>query len=101
MNSHHPYRLFFIHLPGCSTCAQTHPAVRAWVKAHKEVGLVEVDLSTTDWKASKWTPTIVPTLALLGPDGKLHLREHGALKADIDNWVAKVAPELARAERVR
>jgi len=34
------------------------------------------------------------------PDGKLHLREHGALKADIDNWVAKVAPDLAWAKRV-
>ena len=100
MNTHHPYRLYFIHMSGCETCEQTRPAVRAWAKAHKEVGLVEVDLSTTEWKATRWTPSIVPTLALLTPGGKLHLREHGALKADIDNWVAKVAPELARGERV-
>jgi hypothetical protein len=101
VNSHHPYRLYFIFMPGCETCHQTRPAVKSWVKDHPQVGLVEVNLATTEWKASKWTPSVVPTLILLGPDGKSHMREHGALKADVDNWVAKVAPELAWAQRGR
>lgn len=90
----HLYRLYFVHMSGCGTCAATGPAVKAWVKAHPAVKFVPVDLSSVEWTAKSWVPRIVPTLVLMTPSGKVHKREHGAKREDIEAWVGEVAPEL-------
>jgi len=94
--SEYLYRLYLVHIPGCGVCRDTKAAAKAWLKEHPEVKLVPVDITRVEWKAQSWIPSIAPTLLLMTPNGKVHKREHGAEKQHIDEWVAKVAPELLR-----
>lgn len=92
-----PFRLYLLFFPDCGTCQKTKPEVRAWAGSHPWVKLVEVDLSVTDWKADSWTPKVVPTLVLLEPSGRSHVREHGATRGAVETWVRKACPRaLAR-----
>lgn len=62
-----PYRLYLIHMPGCSHCEATKPVIAAFKRMNPDVRVTAVDLTVVEWKATAWMPTMTPTVIVLKP----------------------------------
>jgi len=87
-------RLFFIHMPGCPTCAAVRPIIRAFRDAHPEVKLIALDITAVSWEAKRWIPQVTPTLVRLDREGHYHVFD-GHPSADGEGRV--IRPEAVKA----
>ena len=68
-----PDRLYFIHMPGCPTCAEVKPLVADFRAKHPYVRVVPLDITRVRWNASRWMPAVTPTLVHLDRRGRVHI----------------------------
>lgn len=66
-------RLFYIHMPGCPTCAAIRPIIRRFRDTHPDVKLVAIDITAVAWEAKRWIPQVTPTLVRLDAEGRYHV----------------------------
>lgn len=90
------FRLYLIVLDGCESCDVVKPRVRTWIRTRPWLKYREVDITQVEWRAVRWTPTVVPTLVVVTPDGAVYRRtEHPTSQLDaagLEDFLRRVAP---------
>lgn len=66
-------QLFFIHMPGCHTCASVKPLIAKFRAEHPEVRVRPLDITAVEWKARRWMPQVTPTLVHMDKHRRLHV----------------------------
>lgn len=92
----HPRRLILVHAPGCHSCEQALPVLKAWANAHRrEILLGELEVLTVDLAVYPWgdrKPEIegTPTTIAVKPDGTWK-HEIGAIVplAELEKWTSE------------
>lgn len=93
-------RLFIFHMPGCHTCAQMRPVLRAFRDKHPEVKVIPIDITSVEWRAEKWIPQVTPTLVRLDLfnrytvyDGQPQVDGSRLItKEDMEQWLSRNFP---------
>ena len=63
--------LLFLFQTGCDACAEAHPFLEGFKKAHPEIVVQEVDLAVADWPEDEITsPEYLPSYADLAPGAR-------------------------------
>lgn len=91
-------RLFYIHMPGCPTCAEVKPIIRAFRDLNPQVKVVAVDITAIEWGAKNWIPQVTPTLIKLDGNGRYTVFDgylapdgHGRIidPKEVRTWLSK------------